>query len=65
VTKDQSLIRKLRKALAFYADPSTYFAIGIFPDKPCGSFINDFSSTELNSKPGKRARKAFNLEGKI
>lgn len=46
----------LREALEFYADPETYFAIGIFPDPPCGEFINDFSDTELGVKPGAKAR---------
>lgn len=46
-------------ALEFYADPSTYFAIGIFPDSPCGEFIDDFSETHLGLKPGKRAREFF------
>jgi hypothetical protein len=27
-------IRRLRKALEFYADPETYLAIGFFPDRP-------------------------------
>jgi hypothetical protein len=44
-------------ALHFYADPGTYFAIGMFPDSPCGEFIEDFSeTTEMGMKPGKRAR---------
>jgi hypothetical protein len=46
----------LREALEFYADPDTYFAVGIFPDPPCGNFMDDFSDTELGRKPGKRAR---------
>lgn len=48
------------KALDFYADPGTYFAIGFFPDLPCGEFIKDFSATpDLGNKPGKKARKAI------
>jgi hypothetical protein len=57
-------IRRLRKALEFYADPETYLAIGFFPDRPCGPFIKDFSKTaDLGYKPGKRARKTLNLPG--
>lgn len=56
----KALAGELIEALGFYADPSTYFAIGFFPDHPCGDFINDFSKTDdLGMKPGKRARKAL------
>ena len=47
------------EALDFYADPETYFAIGFFPDRPCGPFIDDFDDTELGRKPGVRARRAL------
>jgi hypothetical protein len=47
---------ELIKALIFYADPDTYFAIGFFPDPPCGEFINDFDKTK---KPGALARKVL------
>lgn len=56
---------KLIEALAFYADAETYHAIGIFPDRPCGEFINDFSVHEQeiypegDQRPGKRAREAL------
>lgn len=36
-------IADLRRALEYYADPSTYFAISLFPDSPCGDLINDWS----------------------
>ena len=54
----------LRAALAFYADPESYFGIGMFPDRPCGKFIEDFSEVPwpdggTNFKPGKRARAAL------
>lgn len=39
----QERVNVLEKALRFYADPSTYFAIGIFPDSPCGEFADDYS----------------------
>jgi hypothetical protein len=49
-------IQKLIDALLFYADPDTYFAIGFFPDQPCGDFIEDFDDT---GKPGALARKVL------
>ena len=52
-------MKKILKALEFYADPDTYFAIGLFPDNPCGEFIKDISETELGKKPGALARKAL------
>ena len=42
------------EALKFYADIDNYFAIGIFPDQPCGNFANDIDET---GKPGALARK--------
>ena len=55
--------RRYKEALEFYANPETYFAIGIFPDRPCGNFINDFSDTgTLGVKPGKRARQVLSKE---
>jgi hypothetical protein len=55
-------VAELRDVLKFYANPETYFAIGFFPDRPCGEFIDDFSETELDMKPGKRARAALRRE---
>ena len=49
----------IAKALTFYADPDTYFAIGFFPDPPCGEFINDFDEEK---KPGALARKTFEIQ---
>ena len=46
----------LIETLQFYADPDTYFAIGFFPDNPCGDFINDFDNT---GKPGAFARQTL------
>lgn len=58
--KYKTQINILKKALSFYANPDTYFAIGFFPDRPCGDFINDFEETELLGwKPGKTARAAL------
>ena len=59
VASDDGLERLLVEALAFYADIETYFAIGFFPDPPCGEFMKDFEDTEMGQKPGKRARKAL------
>jgi hypothetical protein len=52
------------EALKFYADPDTYFAIGMFGDAPCGPFLDDFENVggEGNLedfRPGKRARAAL------
>jgi hypothetical protein len=47
--------KELREALEFYADPETYFAVGFFPDPPCGEFMDDFDG----QRPGKRARAAL------
>ena len=56
-------VAALEETLVFYADPDTYFAIGIFPDPPCGEFMDDFSETEeLGAKPGKCARVALGWE---
>jgi hypothetical protein len=59
-------VKKLRKerlilvrALLFYADPETYFAIGFFPDPPCGEFMRDFGKTDYGRKPGERARRTL------
>ena len=49
----------LRKTLEFYANPDTYFAIGLFPDAPCGSFVDDLEEIEGMARPGKRARQAL------
>jgi hypothetical protein len=56
---------RLVAALAFYASPDTYFAIGFFPDPPCGEFMDDFSEHGYEDyppedvRPGKRARQAL------
>ena len=65
-------VAELEGVLEFYADPETYFAIGFFPDHPCGEFDEDFEelSGELGHpdgtswfKPGKRARQAISGDG--
>lgn len=62
----REIIGKQREALEFYADPLTYFAIGFFPDRPCGDFMEDFEELDHEDlgetcKPGKRAREALRL----
>jgi len=53
------------EALAFYANPETYIAIGFFPDPPCGEFMDDFSDAPMpeygltGHRPGKLAREYF------
>ena len=57
---------RLRETLEFYADPDTYFAIGFWPDAPCGLFVEDFEEVPdpcqggMVPRPGKRARAALN-----
>jgi hypothetical protein len=52
-------VRELRDALAFYADPDTYFAIGFAGDSPCGEFLEDLEEIGGAPRPGKRARAAL------
>lgn len=57
-------VAALKEALEFYADPTTYFAIGFWPDPPCGEFAEDFSEDHGSDeapgfRPGKRAREAL------
>jgi len=56
---DRELIIQLVDALHFYANPETYFAIAFLSDPPSGPFMEDFSDTYLNVKPGKLARKVL------
>jgi hypothetical protein len=53
--------RVLREALEFYADPDTYYGIGMAGDSPCGAFLDDLDDAHDPgfSKPGKRARAAL------
>jgi hypothetical protein len=56
----EARVAALEGALEFYADPMTYFAVGIFADRPCGEFVDDMSETdEYGMKPGKLARAAL------
>ena len=61
---DKKKIKVLLRALHFYADPDSYFAIGILPDRPCGDFADDFETTYDNLgekvwRPGKLARETI------
>jgi hypothetical protein len=51
----------LATALAFYAEPETYHAIFIVPDRPAGGFADDFSEDHgdpfyKRPMPGAKAR---------
>jgi len=52
------ILNKLVNVLAFYGDATTYHAISLFPDPPCGDFIYDFGENPDYDydKPGMRAR---------
>jgi hypothetical protein len=50
------------EALAFYADPDTWFAVGLFPDPPNGPIMDDFSEWDGRQRPGDRARTALQWE---
>lgn len=66
VGKQEARIKQLESALAFYADPDTYFAIAFIADQPCGDFVDDVSKTlELGMKPGRRAREVLGWEGEV
>jgi len=57
-------VRRLRRVLAFYADPETYFGIMIACDAPCGDFMGDFDEVDTTwAGPkfcaGARARKGL------
>lgn len=58
---DGVALAQLLDAVEFYADPDTYFAIGIFGDSPCGEFIEDVEEIDGAVRPGKRARAALAL----
>jgi len=51
-------VRRLRAALAVYADPSFYHACSFMFDRPTGGFDEDFSFNEEYQRdmPGKLAR---------
>lgn len=63
-------IRELEDALFFYADPDSYFAIAVWPDRPAGAFADDFSDADHLAEwspyerpmPGARAREALGIE---
>lgn len=53
----------LAEAVAFYADPDSYFALMITADRPCGAFADDVSEDETYGRhmPGAKARAALAL----
>jgi hypothetical protein len=56
-----ALIVALAKVVAFYAEPETYNAIFIVPDRPAGEFADDFSEDHGDPfyerpMPGAKAR---------
>ena len=59
---EEEKLNKALEVIKFYANPENYFAIGFFPDPPCGEFVNDFSEYDYEhpdmdgERPGKRAR---------
>jgi hypothetical protein len=60
------LIRQYQEALEFYADPETYFGIGIIADRPTGGFDDDidddYEHTDMTGpRPGKLARKTLGI----
>ena len=67
ITLTSKQICELVEALGFYGNPDTYWGIGIFPDRPCGEFADDWSIDEDGkARPGKLAREVlFKLEKEI
>jgi hypothetical protein len=47
------------EALAFYANPDTWFAVALFPDPPNGPIMDDFSEWDGIQRPGAKAREAL------
>lgn len=59
---ERRVFRRIVRALEFYADPNTYFAVALVPDHPAGEIMTDFGRTaDLGMKPGKRARDALGI----
>jgi hypothetical protein len=52
-------IEELEAALAFYAAPTTWYAVSLFSDPPAGDIMEDLSETALGMKPGKLARETL------
>lgn len=67
LTQPVAEVGRLREAVAFYADPGSYHAIGVFFDHPCGAFAADFDEDHGNHyynrpMPGRRAREAMRAQ---
>lgn len=64
-TVSQETAKALIEALAYYADPMTYFGIAMFGDAPHGDFFEDFEKYpypgdySIQNKPGRKAREAL------
>lgn len=62
--------KRLKEALEFYANPDSYFAILVMPDRPAGGFADDFSYADHLAEygeynrpmPGKLARETLGIE---
>jgi len=54
---------QLMEALKFYADPDTWFAVGLLSDPPNGDIMEDFSEMENGQWcPGRKARVTLGWE---
>lgn len=56
-----AILHEAINVIEFYADPETYFAIGLICDPPCGEFADDgsedYDHPDMSGwRPGKRAR---------
>lgn len=54
----------------FYGDPENYHAIGFWPDRPCGGFIEDFAEDHGHpdydrEMPGSKARASLSSIDKL
>jgi hypothetical protein len=51
----------LIEALMFYAFPSTWFGVSLWPDQPCGAIVDDLGGTEELGRPtpGQLARETL------
>lgn len=55
-------VHQLVETIKFYANPETYFGIGLIGDAPFGEFMNDIDEPDptMGEKPGKLARETLN-----
>lgn len=62
-----SEVGQLRIALGFYANPESYFAVAIWPDRPAGDFADDVGCVigphgTHDHRHGRKARRALGSE---